>query len=60
MNQAEKYETALRLLKELNCPEPIMEALWIFGLTIHDDEVKLHNWEALADGNTVEGEGREL
>ncbi len=50
---------AIRLLEELNCPEAIMTALWLFGMTVHDDQVKLHNWQALSEGGIVEGEYRE-
>jgi hypothetical protein len=44
MTQTEKLKQAVQLLKELNCPEPIMQVLWLFGLTVSDDEIKLHNW----------------
>ena len=58
MTQKEKFELAVRLLKELNCPEEILDALWLFGMTVHDDEIKLHNW--LAEGGVIGGEAREL
>ena len=58
MTQKEKLELAVRLLKELNCPEAILDALWLFGLTVHSDEIKLHNW--LVEGGIIEGEAREL
>lgn len=60
MSQVEKYKLAVRLLRELNCPQTIMEALEIWGMFVHDDEVKLHNWQALSDGQLIEGEGREI
>ncbi|MFH1088209.1 MAG: hypothetical protein V1737_06475 [Chloroflexota bacterium] len=60
MNQVEKYECAIRLLRELNCPETILTALWLFGMTVHNEQVKLHNWQALSDGGVVEGECREV
>lgn len=60
MQQTEKYQLALSLLKELNCPEEIMDALFVFGIFVHNDETKLHNWEALSGGGLVEGESREL
>lgn len=60
MNQVGKYEYALRLLKELNCPEAIMSALWLWGMTVRNDQVKLHNWQALSEGGIVEGEYREV
>ncbi len=60
MNQVEKYECAVKLLKELNCPETIMSELWLFGLTVHNDEVKLHNWQSLSEGGVVEGQCREI
>ena len=56
MTQTEKFNQAIQLLKETNCPAPIMDALWLFGLTVHNDEVKLHNWQAISEGNLVEGE----
>jgi hypothetical protein len=54
MTQLDKYNQAVHLLKELNCPEQIMEALWLFGLTVCEDETKLTNW--LAPGGLIEGE----
>ncbi len=56
MNQVEKYECAVRLLKELNCPKSIIEAIEIWGMFVRSDEIKLHNWEALSEGGIVEGE----
>ena len=60
MQQTDKYRLALRLLKELNCPEEIMDALDIWGIFVHNDETKLRNWEALSNGGIIEGEGREI
>ena len=60
MSQSQKSEQALTLLKELNCPQTIMDALELWSIFVHDDEVKLHNWQALAEGNMVEGEAREM
>jgi hypothetical protein len=60
MGQVDKYLHALNLLKELNCPEPIMEALEIWGVFVREDEIKLRNWEALSQGGVVEGEFREV
>ena len=58
MNQIEKYTCALQLLKELNCPDPIIDALCVWGMIVSGDQVKLNNW--LSDGNIVEGECREV
>ena len=58
MNQVEKYECATQLLKELNCPEPIMDALWLWSMSIESDQIKLNNW--LSVGGIVEGECREV
>lgn len=60
MTAKEKYEIAMQLLKELNCPEPIMDALWLFGLTIQEVEIKLRNWNALSYGGVIDGECVEL
>ena len=60
MTQTTKYDQAIQLLKELNCPSAIMDALYVWGMLVRADEVKLNNWVALADGNTVEGEAREV
>ena len=60
MSQVEKYLYALQLLKELNCPNHIMEFLEIWGMFVREDEIKLHNWQALSAGGVVEGEAREL
>jgi len=60
ITQLEKYKYAIQLLKELNCPEGIMDELAIWGIFVNNDEVKLHNWEALSGGGVVEGEGKEL
>ena len=60
MNQVEKYQIVVKLLKELNCPASIMDVLYVWGMFVHDDEIKLHNWEALSDGGIIEGEAREV
>jgi hypothetical protein len=60
MNQTEKYECAMQLLKELNCPQPIVEELGVWGMFVRSDEIRLHNWEALSGGGVVEGEAREI
>ena len=58
MSQSAKYEYALRLLKELNCPKEIMVALEIWGMFVSEDEVKLNNW--LTPGGIIDGEVTEL
>ena len=58
MSQSAKYDFALRLLKELNCPRSIMEELEIWGWFVREDEMKLHNW--LSPGGVIEGEATEL
>jgi hypothetical protein len=60
MTQSEKYDLAVNLLKELNCPDAIMDELWTFGMFVRDNDIKLHNWQALAGPGVVEGEGREI
>ena len=60
MKQTEKLALALRLLKELNCPDVIMTAIEIWGMFVHDDEIQLHNWEALSAGGIVEAEYKVL
>lgn len=60
MTQVEKYQMALKLLKELNCPEGILDQLEVWVFFVHNDEVKLHNWEALSGGGVVEGEAKEI
>ncbi len=60
MTQSEKYQYAIRFLKELNCPTAIMEELEVWGMFVHRDEIKLRNWQALSTGGVVEGEAREL
>jgi hypothetical protein len=60
MNQTGKYKYAMQLLKELNCPESIMDALKVWSLFVREDEIKLHNWQALSEGGIVESEGREI
>jgi hypothetical protein len=58
-SKVETLTEAVRLLKSINCPEPILDALWVFGLTVHDDDIKLRNWDAWAEGLLVEGECKE-
>ena len=60
MEQTEKYALAIRLLKELNCPDALMAALEVWGWLVRADEIKLHNWQALNRGGVVEGEAREV
>jgi hypothetical protein len=60
MTSKEKLDQAVRLLKEINCPEEILDALWYFGLTVNQDETKLKNWQALAGPGMVEGTAREI
>ncbi len=60
MSQLAKYKYAMQLLRELNCPPEIIAALEIWGMFVREDEVKLHNWEALSNGGVVEGEAIEL
>ena len=60
ITQVQKYELALRLLGELNCPQPIMEAIEFWGMFVHEDETKLHNWAALSRGGIVDGEFKEV
>lgn len=50
MTSLEKYQEAVRLLKEINCPEPIMDALYVFGWAVESDERKRLNWLALTEG----------
>ena len=51
-----KLNEAINLLKSINCPESIIDALWVFSLTVHDDDTKLKNWNAWSEGQLVEGE----
>ena len=51
MNQIKKFNLAVQLLNDLNCPETILEALWVFGLTVQNEEVKKNNW--IAGDNVV-------
>jgi hypothetical protein len=60
ISQTEKYKQAMQLLRELNCPGPIMDSLEVWGIFVYHDETKLNNWMALCDGNMVEGEAKEL
>ncbi len=50
MSQVQKYEQAITLLKELNCPQTIMDALEVWGIFVHEDEIKLHNWVLMRNG----------
>lgn len=56
MNNLEKLQEAQRLLKEIGCPEQIMDALWVWEFTVRADMTKLKNWSAWTEGNLVEGE----
>ena len=58
IKSTERYRQAASLLRELNCPKQIMEALELWGWFVAEDEVKLNNW--LATGGVIEGEAREL
>jgi len=60
MNSKDKLNEAIALLKSINCPEPILDALWIFSLTVHDDDIKSNNWNAWSEGQLIEGEGKEI
>jgi hypothetical protein len=60
MKPTTKYTQAVQLLKELNCPDDILVALDIWSMLVRADEIKLNNWVALCDGNTVEGKATEL
>ena len=55
--QQSKYDIAIKLLKELNCPDAIMAELYMWGIVVLADEVTLNKWEALSMG-TSEGEFR--
>ncbi len=59
MTQVEKYKCVLQLLQDLNCPQPILDAVEVWGLFVRDDAAKLRQWEALS-GSEVEGEFREV
>ncbi len=56
MSNIETLNKAIELLKSINCPEPIIDALWVFSLTVHDDDIKMNNWNAWSKGQLVEGE----
>ena len=56
MSNAEILNKAIELLKSINCPEPIIDALWVFSLTVHEDDIKLKNWNAWCEGLLIEGE----
>lgn len=48
MSQVAKYQAALQLLRELNCPSVIIEALECWGMFVREDEAKLCKWESLS------------
>lgn len=50
MNSYEKYNEAYRLLQEINCPQQILDMLYVFGWAVESDERKRQNWLALNDG----------
>ena len=56
MSRLTTLQEAVNLLKGIGCPEPIMDALLVWGVMVSDDEIKLRNWGAWADGNLVNGE----
>ena len=56
MNNIETLKEAIRLLKSINCPEPIIDALWVFSLVVDNDCIKFNNWNAWTVGQLVEGE----
>ena len=60
MTNSEKYAYAMRFLRELNCPEAIMDALAVWGIFVRQDEIKLANWVALAGPGVIEGQVREV
>jgi len=60
MKQTEKLALALKLLKELNCPDELTAAIEVWGIFVHNDESKLNNWKAMGDGNLIEGECVEI
>lgn len=60
MKQTQKYQLAVQLLKEINCPKGILDQLAVWSIFIHNDEVKLNNWIALSQEGVIEGEGREI
>jgi hypothetical protein len=60
MKQTEKLAQAIQLLKELNAPEDLVAAVELWGMFVHDDEVKLHNWQALSADGIIEGQVKEI
>ena len=56
MNRKDTLNEAVRLLKSINCPEAIIDALWVFSLTVREDDTKLANWIAWVEGQLIEGE----
>ncbi len=55
MNNLDKLNKAINLLESINCPESIIDALWVFSLTVHDDYIKSENWNAWSEGLLVKG-----
>ena len=60
MNSKDKLNEAFNLLKSINCPKPILDALWLFSLTVYKDDIKLNNWNAWSEEQLVEGESLEI
>jgi len=56
MKQTEALSVAVHLLQGLNCPQQIMDALFVFGLTVHDDDAKLERWRSCCEGRLIQGE----
>jgi len=46
---------AVELPKSINCPEPIIDALWLFSFIVHGDDMKLESWSAWSEGQLIEG-----
>ena len=59
MSNIETLNKAIELLKSINCPESIIDALWVFSFTVHEDDIKLKNWNAWREGQLIEGEAVE-
>lgn len=55
MNSLEKIDHATVLLKEINCPEPILDALFVFRFAVEIDLHKLQVWSGFANNTMVEG-----
>mgnify|MGYP001595296785 CR=1 FL=1 len=56
INQIDKLNEAISLLKSINCPESILDALWVFSFIVRGDDTALKNWEAWSKGQLIEGE----